>query len=319
MAAFTGRASRQQVDLRVTFYRSAKYIGILAAVALAVKFLFLDTVVINTDQMAPALIPGDRILLLRTPFIWPLNNVYTSGLGAPVVFAHPLARGALLCLRVAGLPGDSVTAGKGVLRITNKPSVRFGTAMTDEETLPPAYSPRDSMSAYRIPVAGDTIDLDSMPLRDFFFAAAIIKQENSLKSLRVRPLLYIDGKPAQTFVLSDFVLFKGALDTIPPRFDFDWFFWDRLRQYCTQALKGKDFWLDLGIFDGTVRMTTYRVKKSCIFLLADDWRKGFDSRYFGPVPVKSIRGRPLCVLWSWAQTGHWIGALRMGRLIKLVK
>ena len=65
-------------------------------------------------------------------------------------------------------------------------------------------------------------------------------------------------------------------------------------------------------------MTHYRVKKSFIFLLADDWRKGFDSRYFGPVPVSSIKGRPVCVLWSWAH-GEGGGFLRINRTMKIVK
>jgi hypothetical protein len=73
-----------------------------------------------------------------------------------------------------------------------------------------------------------------------------------------------------------------------------------------------------GLFKGAEKVTHYRVKKSFIFLLADDWRKGFDSRYFGPVPVSSIKGRPVCVLWSWAH-GEGGGFLRINRTMKIVK
>jgi signal peptidase I len=319
MEGNTGKSLKPPADLRVGFYRSVKFFIFLAAAALAVKFFLFDTVVIKTGQMSPALTAGDRVLLVRAPFIPVLNKIFTPAIGSPVVASHPTAPGSYICLRVAGLAGDSVAISKGMLTIANKPGVRLGFGLPDAEVLPLVYSPRDTMATYRIPASGDTLELDSLPLRDFFFAAALIKQENAKKNLRVRPLLFIDGKQTPGFSLADFSLYKGALDSIASRFDFDWFFWDRLREYLARALKGKDFRLDFGLFDGSARMSEYCVKKSCIFLLADDWRKGFDSRYFGPVPLESVRGKPLCVLWSWASGEEGKIGLRMERMIKLVR
>jgi hypothetical protein len=191
--------------------------------------------------------------------------------------------------------------------------------MPNDEALPPNYSPRDSMNVFRLPVVGETLILDSLSLRDFFFAAAMAKQEPGGKRLRVKPGLLIDEQPADTFSLTDFSLFKGKLDSIPPEYDFNWFFWDRLREYCAHTFKGKNFSLDFGLFDNDIRMTKYRVTKYFIFLLADDWRKGFDSRYFGPVAAQLLRGRPVCVLWSWDKNERGLKSLRIERFIKIVK
>ena len=319
MAGAAHQPSKPPLDLRVSVYQCVKYCLLLAACVMVIKFLFFDTVAIKTDQMAPILMEGDRVLTLRTPFTWPFNKFLRPGRAVPVVFTQPLLHKKYACLRVAGLPGDSMVISKGVLILKNRRGISFGKPMAAGEALPYDYSPRDTMSVFRLPAPGDTLDLDSLPLRDFFFAAAMAKQESAGNRYRVRPRLFIDGQPAAGFTLADFSLFKGALDSVPEQYDFDWFFWDRLREYCSHTLSGRDVALDFGLFNGSEKVTEYRVKKSFIFLLADDWRTGFDSRYFGPVAAESFKGRPLCVLWSWAHAERGFGSLRMGRLIKIVK
>ena len=62
-------------DLRITIYRVVKYLVIIVALTLAVKYLLLDTVLIKTDQMAPTLLDGDRVCMLRVPFFWPFQRM----------------------------------------------------------------------------------------------------------------------------------------------------------------------------------------------------------------------------------------------------
>jgi signal peptidase I len=306
-------------DFRIHIYNCVKIVVILAACAFAVKFVFLDTIAIKTDQMSPALMRGDRTLILRTPFIKPFNRLLTPGRGVPLIVKHPLMGKNYACLRVAGVAGDSIAISHGSYRIINSPDKTFGTPMAAGEDLPPDYSPRDSMQPFHIPLKGELLQLDSLGLRDFFFAVAIIKLENLHKTYRVKARLSVEGVIDKGKALTDFYLYKGLLDTIPEKYDFDWFFWDRLKEYCNNTFKGKDFSLDIGLFEGNERVTNYIVGKSIIFLMADDWRKGFDSRYFGPIPVSLIKGRPIVVLWSWAKDASWPGIFRIGRILKIVK
>ena len=95
-----------------------------------------------------------------------------------MIFEHPLFPKKLECLRVAGLPGDSMVISRGRFLVMNKPGATLGTLLASEDVLPIEFAPRDSMELYRLPRRGDTIDLDSLSLRDFFYACAMIQQEN---------------------------------------------------------------------------------------------------------------------------------------------
>jgi hypothetical protein len=316
---FVTGSSKAPADARIKVYRFVKYVVVLLTGVLIVKFALFDTVAIQTDQMFPTLVHGDRVVLLRTPFIWPFSRLISQGHGIPVVMKHPLFGQKLACLRVAGLPGDSFLISKAMFKIGATIVQGFSESVPAAEVLLPEFSPRDSMSAYCLPRPGDTIDLDSLSLRDFFFAAAMIKQEQSGKKISMKVDCFIDGKSVNNVPMTNFALFKGPIDSIPGNYIYNWFFWDRLHTYWERAAEGKNCRLQFELFQNTTRIAKYKIRGSFIFLLADDWRTGFDSRYFGPVSTRSIKGKVVCVLWSIDCGKGIINALRTNRIIKIVK
>jgi hypothetical protein len=307
------------VDGRMVTYRIARYLLLVALAAAALKLLILDTMLIRTDQMAPTLAVGDRVVVFKLFHTGPLSAWFVPFRRSPVIFGSPVLAGKPSCLRVAAVSGDTVMIGGGTCRILNKHAQAFSSKAPGEELLPAEYSPRDSMPPYCLPRPGSTVNLDSLPLRDFFFASALIRQENPKGNFAVRPALFVDGVLQDSVRVRDFSLFKGALDSVPERFAFDWFFWDRLRDYLEHSQKGNNVFLSFSLLQSGVKMYEYTFTKSCIFLLADDWQKGFDSRYFGPVLAASVKGRVIGVVWSFGATGDKKSTFRITRLFKIIR
>jgi hypothetical protein len=306
-------------DARIAVYRFVKYIVLVSLCAVFVKTVLLDTIVIDTDQMAPTLLAGDRALVFRAPVVRPMFGLPAVARGMPVVAMHPLLQKKLACLRVAAVGGDSIFIGGGVLQIVNCPGRFFGGAVRPADVLLPEFAPRDSMKAYRLPRKGDAINLDSLPLRDFFFAAAMIRQERPRAAFEIKTVLTIDGKNADDIPMTNFSLFKGTVAAVPEKYQWDWFFWDRLRSYWTRAETGKKVALSFELYDNTGRLSKFVFRESFIFLIADDWEKGYDSRYFGPVAASSVKGSIVSVLWSITPHEGLFGPLRTDRIIKIVK
>ena len=269
--------------------------------------------------MAPTLCDGDRVVVLRLLSVWPLSRLLLPFRRSPVIFANPLQNARPSCLRVAGLPGDSIVISRGRFIIPNRPSAAFGSRAQPEDLLPPDYSPRDSMALFVMPKKGDAVTLDSLSLRDFFFIASLIRQENPSRHLSVRPAVYIDGVQNNGISLSDFYLYKGKLDSVPARYETDWFFWDRLKEYLSHAYRPKEVSLAFSLMEGSAKMFIYTFKESSIFLVADDWEKGFDSRYFGPVLSRFVKGRVVAVLWSFGNESSGGHSNRAGRFLKIIK
>jgi hypothetical protein len=307
------------VDGRIIAYRTVKWVALVLVAVFFVKLFVLDTVLIRTDQMSPTLLDGDRVLVFRLLGVWPLSLLNLPGRKSPVIIENKQLFDAPACLRIAARSGDSVCVSGGKLVVLNKPSVAFSSKASYEELLPPDYSPRDSMGTYVLPRRGTTVLLDSVSARDFFFAASLIRQENPKRSFSIKPSLFIDGTAAEGFVLSDFYLYKGRIDSVPAKREFDWFFWDRVHDYCVNSLPGKDVSLSFVLSMDGSKLYRYAFSKSCIFLCADDWQKGFDSRFFGPVLKSSVTGRVLCVLWSFGKDPEGNTYFRIGRLFKIIR
>jgi signal peptidase I len=310
---------RSPADGRIIAYRAVRWVALVVGAFFIIKLFLFDTILICTDQMTPTLFNGDRVLVWRTFSAPLLSNVFVPLRKSPVVFENRRLFPFPACLRVAARPGDSVCVSRGHLAVLNKPSMTFSSKAPSDELLPPDFSPRDSMSLYVVPKKGDAVTLDSLSSRDFFFASSLIRQENPNALFSVKPELFIDGSPSASFVFSDFYLYKGRLDSVPARFEFDWFFWARAKDYIVNSLPGKDVDLTFSLYREGAKLYRYAFSKSCIFLLADDWRKGFDSRFFGPVISSSVKGRVLCVLWSFGRDPEGNKFFRINRLFKIIR
>jgi hypothetical protein len=128
----------------------------------------------------------------------------------------------------------------------------------------------------------------------------------------------LDDSIATGYDVTDFSLYKGALDSVPDSLRNDWFFWYRLEEYLYQKHDTRKVSLYFTLsLDGTT-LEEYQVRSNYCFLLADNRKNGFDSRYQGPVSFDYCIGKALMVLWSHGNdsSGKW--QFRFQRLGKLL-
>ncbi len=307
------------VDVRIVIYRSLKQFAVIIVIGFIIKYALCDTVLINTDQMEPVILKGDRVILSRAPLVAPFKWLKGFQYNDPVVFSYPQYKGKNGCLRIAGFPGDTVAVEQGSLTITNRPELTFFTKHEEEETLPAVYSPRDNMGMYRIPQIGDTIDFDSLPIRDLIFSYSIIQQENPKNRYMFKSTLLIDDSITNDYIIEDFPLYSGKFSAIPDSLYGNWFFWDRLEAFLIAGHAEQRVLLSFSLFEEQAIVDRYIIKKRFFFLLSDEWCKGYDSRYFGPVAANHIKGRVAGILWSFSPEPSGIRGLRSRRIFKIIK
>jgi signal peptidase I len=301
----------QPVDRRLLAYRIVKQIVLLVAVIILVKLLFFDIVAVQGDQMAPTIVRGDRMLVFRLPFLPLVRAIAIPSRNRVALFDFPFdkTRG---CLRIAGVSGDTVAIDSGVLKNSADAALRIPppAARLLRELLPPEFAPRDYLPALRIPGPGDSFALGSLDLFHFFSVLSIIRQENPSSGIRLQPVLSVDSTASSDYVIADFALYKGRLDSVPDSSRYNWFFWNRLNSYLHQVIdSSRNACLSFDVFKDGTKVTNYRVKNRYVFLVADNWDRGLDSRYFGLIAADRVFGKPLCVLWSRDKK-------RLGKIIK---
>jgi signal peptidase I len=316
--------ARPPADSRMVLYRMARQAAFIVIVVLIVKIILFDIVTVRGDQMAPSIIRGDRLLSLRLPYLPVLPSSFGRSRGTAVLFTFPAGQklfpglgGQRGFLRIAGISGDTVAVDSGVFRNSrlksDKPFRSGGSIPGD--IVPADYSSRDFLDPMRIPSPGDTVRLDSADLTRFFWNVSVIRQENPSSNFSLKTQIAFNDTVVPDFRLIDFALYKGPIDSLPESLRFDWFFWKRLKEYLRQSSGNQAVTLSFALYKDTIRLTKYTVQRRYLFLLADNWKAGLDSRYFGPIAASRVFARPLFTVWSYAKPG----GLRLARLGRIVR
>ncbi len=308
------------VDARVLAYRSLRIVLVAVVLGLLLKLSCVDTVLIQTDQMTPTLRKGDRALVMRTAFRAPGAWFFSPKRNSPVLFESPFSETGVGCLRIAGLSGDTIRIGSGKLRAIGSNGLYESRSRipADESPLPPAFSPRDSMATYIMPSPGDSFVLEELPLRDLLFLYALMTQENPKKTFTITPLFINEDSVLADFAIEDFALYSGPADSIPAEQLRDWFFWERLQAFLDSGTDG-EITINLLINENKMPLLHYTLRHNAYFLLADNWVKGMDSRYYGPVSENKLRGRIASVLWSFEQDSTGSNRIRANRIVKIIR
>ena len=313
----TGEHDRRVYDSRIILYRSIKLILVVILAGIFFKTCIIDSIAIRSNQMAPTLINGDHVLVFRLPYISFFGNTIRPALAKPIVIDYPFEKNRRACLRIAGTSGDTIAIDNGVLVNSRRPGFKLSGKEKKLEIIPESYLPRDFFSSYAIPKKGAHLLLDSLSFRDFFFATGIIRQEMVKSKVEMKADLFIDDTISNDFFINEFSLYKGTIDTIPAKFQFNWIFWDKLNQYLIATMKEHSIKLKFSLLVDSKKTTEYYVKKDYAFMIADNWTGGLDSRYIGPIQVSSIVGRTFFVLWSYDK--EFDSRFKVNRFGKIIK
>lgn len=264
--------------------------------------------------MTPSIYPGDRILMFKTFSLSPLNKVFPLTMNQPVLFSFPFSPQRRNCLRVAGLPGHTIAIDSGVFKNSIVP---FRPPKTNPalDLVPAEYAPRDFMTPYTIPRPGETLDLDSMSIRDFLFTVSLIRQELNREHIRVTAHVIIGDSVSSDYIINGFSLYSGSIAEIPDSLQTYWFFWTQLENYLKSQSPDRQTSVKFTIKKQDKILHKYTVRNSHYFLLADNWVSGYDSRYFGLVERTLITGRPFMIWWSTANANGRTSISRIGRII----
>jgi signal peptidase I len=61
------------------------------------------------------------------------------------------------------------------------------------------------------------------------------------------------------------------------------------------------------------------VPRSNFFVMGDNRDGSYDSRFWGFVDMREIKGKAFIIYWSWNNRGNWLHKIRWGRLGKLLR
>jgi len=318
MWIFKENPAADYADLRLAFYGGIKQFVIILAIGFALKLFMFDALKVNGSQMEPAVKPGDRILIFKTPYIVPFLKNISGGRGKPMVISLA-EKGTNTVIRIAAVSGDTVSIDNGKFYRNGAAVENFAKDTEKYGVIPGGYSQSDFMGKVRVPAPRDSINFRTLNMHDFIFAYSVFRQETPGARLKTH---IIAGDTAQSdFLIKDFSLYRGKLDSIPEELHTDWFFWDRLQSYLSMTAEpdGKKPQLAFSVLKNGKEVNGFRVKGRYVFVLGDNWSGAKDSRHFGPLPRANIKGRPFMTLWGSDIDDNGKNRLNWGRIVRFVR
>ena len=70
------------------------------------------------------------------------------------------------------------------------------------------------------------------------------------------------------------------------------------------------------IFINGSETDSYTIQKDYYFMMGDNRDNSLDSRYWGFLNIKKIRGKALMIYWSWDRIDNWVRFERFGKILE---
>jgi signal peptidase I len=296
-------------------------IVIAVILALFIRTFVVQAFKIPSGSMKPTLEIGDHILvnkfILGIKIPWTdirLLQIKKPSRGDIIVFVYPEDPKKDFIKRVIGVPGE-------VLEIRGKEIYINGKRVDDpsgyymkDVLVPSDYQPRDYFPPIYIPKKGDVYNLDKLGIREFQFVTSLVRDNYPKSKIRVKGVLEIDGEE-----MGDYV-FKGRgggsfnFSDIDFRFQ-EWWFIERLIEEIKLENPNRTVKFSLHLFKDGKELKSFVVPYDCYFVMGDNRDNSKDSRFWGFVEEKAIKGKAFIIYWSWDGQDHRVRWYRIGHLI----
>ena len=314
-----------------TFLGFTRELVVALIMALIVIQYVVQAFKIPTGSMEDTLLVNDFLLGLK--FIYgapalPFTYLKLPGITEPkpgdvVIFKYPGPDNKDYIKRCVAGPGDTVEVRKKELFINgvHKPIPVHGKHI--DPNIITNSDPRDNFSPTRVPAKGDTLSLDHMSVKDFFFSRIVIHQENPRAKIKIDLQLYIDGEYHNQDY--QFQYYYRTLRFADINFNrIEWHDVNAIVDKIKEENPDKSVEVKKYLYVDDKMVHKYVLKYNCYFMMGDNRDNSRDSRYWGFLSKKFVKAKALILYFSYKGTFlnallHPVNLIRWNRIGKLIK